>query len=44
MSELDIELQKQTANVSLTEIMQELDNVKTSLRDNTQEEQRNDRE
>lgn len=38
MSELDIELQKQTANVSVNEIIQEIDIIQEALgKDNTQE-------
>ena len=31
MSELDIELQKQTADVSITEMMQEVDDMQVAL-------------
>ena len=35
MSELDIELQKQTSDVSITEMMQEADSMKIALEDKT---------
>ena len=38
MSETDLELQKQTTNVSVTEIMEEIDNVKVTLEKNSTQE------
>ena len=44
MSELDIELQKQTADVSITEIMQEADSLQVALGDKTPKTDENLRE
>lgn len=38
MSEIDIELQKQTADVSITEMMQEADSMQVALSSNRTEE------
>lgn len=43
MSELDIELQKQTADVSITEMMQEADSLQVTLGDKTPKTNENSR-
>ena len=44
MSEVDVQLQKQTSEVSVIEIMQEADMIKKTLEQNTKSNQENTRE
>ncbi len=44
MSEVDVQLQKQTSEVSVIEMMQEADMIKKTLEQNTKSNQENTRE
>lgn len=44
MSELDIKLQQETSEVSVTEMMQEADSIKKALEQDTRNNQENARE
>ena len=44
MSELDIQLQEQTSEVSVSEMMQEVDSIKKVLEQNTKNNQEDTRE
>ena len=44
MSEIDVQLQKQTSEVSVIEMMQEADIIKKTLEQNTRSNQENTRE